>query len=58
MQRSHRSQGLSEFSTILEAGFEVCCTPIMADEKKRTKDIILWIITVLLIGLAVFLYKK
>jgi len=30
----------------------------MADEKKRTKDIILWIITVLLIGLAVFLYKK
>jgi len=30
----------------------------MADEKKRTKDIILWIITVLLIALAIFLYKK
>jgi len=30
----------------------------MADEKKRTKDITLWIITVLLIALAIFLYKK
>jgi len=30
----------------------------MADEKKRSKDIILWIITVLLIALAIFLYKK
>lgn len=28
----------------------------MADEKKRSKDIVLWIITVLLVGLAIFLY--
>lgn len=30
----------------------------MADEKKRGKDIILWIITVLLVGLAIYLYKR
>lgn len=28
----------------------------MADEKKRSKDIVLWIVTVLLVGLAIFLY--
>ena len=30
----------------------------MADEKNRSKDIILWIITVVLIALAIFWYKK
>ncbi len=30
----------------------------MADEKKSTKDIILWVITVALVALAIFLYKK
>jgi hypothetical protein len=30
----------------------------MADEKKGTKDIILWIITVGLVALAIFLYKR
>jgi hypothetical protein len=30
----------------------------MAEEKSRGKDIVLWIITVLLIGVAIFWYKK
>jgi hypothetical protein len=30
----------------------------MADEKKGSKDVILWIITVALIALAIFLYKR
>jgi len=30
----------------------------MADEKKTGKDIILWIITVALVALAIYLYKK
>jgi hypothetical protein len=30
----------------------------MADEKKGTKDVILWIITVALVALAIFLYKR
>ncbi len=30
----------------------------MAEEKSRSKDIILWIITVVLIGLAIYWYKK
>lgn len=30
----------------------------MADEKNRSKDIVLWIITVALIGLAIFWYKR
>jgi hypothetical protein len=30
----------------------------MAEEKNRSKDIVLWIITVVLIGLAIFWYKK
>jgi hypothetical protein len=43
---------------ILEAQLQVCCTPSMADEKKGSKDVILWIITVALVALAIFLYKR
>lgn len=30
----------------------------MADEKNRSKDIVLWIITVVLLALAVYWYKR
>lgn len=30
----------------------------MADEKKGSRDVILWVITVALIALAIFLYKR
>jgi len=30
----------------------------MAEEKSRSKDIVLWIITVALIALAIFWYRK
>jgi len=30
----------------------------MAEEKNKSKDIVLWIVTVLLIGLAIFWYMK
>lgn len=30
----------------------------MAEEKNRSKDIILWVITVALVALAIFWYKK
>jgi len=30
----------------------------MADEKKGAKNVILWIITVALVALAIFLYKR
>jgi hypothetical protein len=30
----------------------------MADEKNKSKNTILWIITVVLVGLAIFLYKR
>ncbi len=30
----------------------------MADEKSGSKNIILWIITVALVGLAIFIYKR
>jgi hypothetical protein len=30
----------------------------MADEKKGTKDVILWVITIALVALAIFLYKR
>jgi hypothetical protein len=32
--------------------------PPMAEEKNRSKDIVLWIITVVLIGLAIYWYQK
>ncbi len=47
-----------EISTALEPNHEVCCTSSMAEEKNRSKDIVLWIITVLLVGLAIFWYMK
>ena len=30
----------------------------MAEEKNKSKDVVLWIITVLLIGLAIYWYYK
>ena len=30
----------------------------MAEEKSRSKDIVLWIITVILVALAIYWYKK
>jgi hypothetical protein len=30
----------------------------MAEEKNRTKDIILWIITVVLVAIAIYWYRK
>jgi len=47
-----------ELTTTLEPNSKVCCTSCMADEKKGTKDVILWIITVALVALAIFLYKR
>lgn len=32
--------------------------PHMAEEKNRSKDIVLWIITVLLVALAIYWYNK
>jgi hypothetical protein len=39
-------------------GSTLCCTLVMADDNKGSKNTILWIITVVLIALAIFLYKK
>jgi hypothetical protein len=49
-----------EISRILSRRFAVCCTGFMAEEKEknRSKDIVLWIITVALIALAIFWYRK
>jgi hypothetical protein len=30
----------------------------MAEEKNKSKDVVLWIITVVLIGLAIYWYKR
>lgn len=49
---------LARRNTTLEPQSQVCCTCPMADEKKGSKDIILWIITVALVALAIFLYKR
>ena len=38
--------------------FRVWCTLTMAEEKSSSKNIILWIITVVLVALAIFLYKR
>jgi hypothetical protein len=47
-----------EFDAALEAGIQVCCTSLMAEEKSKSKDIVLWIITVVLIALAIYWYKR
>jgi len=36
----------------------LCCTFVMAEEKSGSKNLILWIITVVLVALAIFLYKR
>jgi hypothetical protein len=46
------------FKGLLEPEFEVCCTAFMASEKNPRKDILLWIITVALLALAIFWYKR
>jgi hypothetical protein len=47
-----------EFNAGLEPRFQVCCTSTMAEEKNRSKDIVLWIITVLLVAVAIYWYQK
>jgi len=44
----------------LKNGFRCAVLSAMAEEKQknRSKDIILWIITVALVALAIFWYKK
>jgi hypothetical protein len=42
----------------LKAQFWYGVVPPMADEKSSSKNIVLWIITVALVALAIFLYKK
>lgn len=42
----------------MNGNFGCAVLSIMADEKKTGKDIILWIITVALVALAIYLYKK
>lgn len=58
--QNHKVHFVPETTTTLEPEFQVCCTSTMADEKEKkgSKDIILWIITVALVALAIFLYKK
>ena len=58
--QNHKVYIPQEIRTVLEPGIQVCCTSTMADdkEKKGSKDVILWIITVALVALAIFLYKK
>lgn len=58
--QNRNSNSCREIRTALEPRFQVCCTSPMADEKEKkgSKDVILWIITVALVALAIFLYKK
>src|SRR5271165_2922958 len=53
--RGTEDQGLK---AALEPRFELWCTSPMAEEKNRSKDIVLWIITVVLVALAIYWYKK
>lgn len=57
---SHKEHALLQNYARLEGYFQVCCTTLMAEpkEKNRAKDIVLWIITVLLVALAIFWYQK
>jgi hypothetical protein len=47
-----------ELKATLEPRFHLWCTSLMADEKNRSKDIVLWIITVVLVALAIYWYKR
>jgi hypothetical protein len=38
--------------------FRYAVLSLMAEEKNKSKDIVLWIITVILIAVAIFWYKK
>lgn len=42
----------------MNLNFRCGVLPCMAEEKSRSKDIILWIITVVLIALAIYWYKR
>jgi hypothetical protein len=58
---SHRGKTVvanRKFNWYLNGNFRCGVLPTMAEEKSRSKDIILWIITVLLIALAIFWYKR
>jgi len=48
----------SKLNWHLNLDFRCGVLPDMAEEKSRSKDIILWIITVVLIALAIFWYKR
>jgi hypothetical protein len=50
--------GKGEIGATLEARFEVCCTPFMAEEKNKSKDLVLWIITAALVALSIYWYMK
>jgi hypothetical protein len=47
-----------EFNWHLNPDFRCVVLPSMAEEKSRSKDIVLWIITVVLIALAIYWYKR
>ena len=47
-----------EFTWHLNQDFRCVVLPCMAEEKSRSKDIVLWIITVVLIALAIYWYKR
>ena len=57
-RRSRNYNDVQKFNAGLEGRIQVCCTPSMAEEKNKSKDIVLWIITVVLIAVAIFWYKK
>lgn len=42
----------------LNRNFRCGVLPSMAEEKNRSKDIILWVITVLLIAVAIYWYRR
>jgi hypothetical protein len=51
-------KAVGETNWHLNRDFRCGVLPSMAEEKSRSKDIILWVITVLLIALAIFWYKR
>jgi len=53
-----QQKAVGETNWHLNRDFRCGVLPSMAEEKSRSKDIILWVITVLLIALAIFWYKR
>jgi hypothetical protein len=47
-----------EFNWHLNRDFRCVVLPSMVEEKSRSKDVILWIITVVLIAFAIYWYKR